>query len=225
MSSDSLFITLQHADSFFPSGATSFSWGLETLCTEKTIKSAADLNTFIEGQLIGRWATCELPALIAAYKAKGDLESVRQFDKELHALSLTKEFREGAQRAGSGLLTTHAKLGTPYAEEYKKMVKDHTAPGQLSVVQGLLWFGVGLTEHQAAVLSGYSFCAAFVSAAIRLGLIGYVDSQMIIKNMHELSSHLISQPLVSIDQLNAYIPETDIAVMRHETADSRLFFN
>ncbi|MDT7849721.1 urease accessory UreF family protein [Methylophilus sp. VKM B-3414] len=225
MSSDSLFITLQHADSFFPSGATSFSWGLETLCNEKTIQSSFDLNTYIEGQLRGRWITCELPGLIAAYRARGDLEAVARVDKELHVLSLTKEFRTGAERAGSGLLTTHAKLGTPHAEEYKKLVKSLKAPGQLSAVQGLLWFGVGLTEHQAAVLSGYSFCSAFVSAAIRLGLIGYVDSQIIIKNMHEISSHLLSQPLVQLEELHSYIPETDIAVMRHETADSRLFFN
>jgi urease accessory protein len=54
MSDHSLFITLQHADSFFPSGATSFSWGLETLCAEGAIQSASDLNTFIEGQLQAR---------------------------------------------------------------------------------------------------------------------------------------------------------------------------
>jgi urease accessory protein len=153
------------------------------------------------------------------------LHIVSQVDKELHALALTREFREGAERAGSGLLSTHAKLGTPKAEEYKHMVKHHQAPGQLSAVQGLLWFGVGLSEHQASVLSGYSFCSAFVSAAIRLGLIGYVDSQIIIKNMHELCAQLIALPLLPVDRLNAYIPETDIAVMRHETADSRLFFN
>lgn len=225
MTDDSLFITLQHADSFFPSGATSFSWGLETLCGEKTITSADELQNFIEGQLRGRWATCELPSLIAAFQAHGDLKKVAAVDKELHALALAQELREGAQRAGAGLLNTHAKLGTSHAELYKKMVKDRTAPGQLSAVQGLLWYGVGLTEYQAAVLSGYSFCTAFVSAAIRLGLIGYVDSQTIIKRMHELISHLISLPLVPMDQLNAYVPETDIAVMRHETADSRLFFN
>lgn len=225
MSNDSLFITLQHADSFFPSGSTSFSWGLETLCRDKTIMSSDDLQSFIEGQLKGRWVSCELPALIAAFKANGDLKKVGDVDKELHALALSQEFREGAQRAGSGLLNTHTKLGTPNADIYRKMVKDRKVPGQLSAVQGLLWYGVGLTEHQAAVLSGYSFCAGFVSAAIRLGLIGYVDSQIIIKRMHELNSRLILLPLVPLDQLNAYVPETDIAVMRHETADSRLFFN
>lgn len=222
---ESLFVTLQHADSFFPSGSTSFSWGLETLCSEQAVKSSADINTFIVGQMRGRWATCELPALLAAHQAQGDLEQVARIDNELQALALSKELREGAQRAGAGLLATHEKLGTPQAANYRRMVRIGEVPGQLSAVQGLLWYEVGLTEHQVGVVSGYSFCAGFVGAAIRMGLIGHIDSQRIIGGLQPLVLQLILQPQIAFEELNAYVPEAEIAVMRHEIANSRMFSN
>ena len=50
---------LQHGDSFFPSGAVSFSWGLETLAEDGRVATAADVAAFLEGQLRWRWATCD----------------------------------------------------------------------------------------------------------------------------------------------------------------------
>ena len=52
-----LFTVLQHWDSFFPGGLTSFSWGLEQLFEERRIADAAGLIRFIEAELRFRWAS------------------------------------------------------------------------------------------------------------------------------------------------------------------------
>ena len=46
---------LQHGDSFFPSGAVSFSWGLEMLKQDDFVTSKDDVENFLINQLAERW--------------------------------------------------------------------------------------------------------------------------------------------------------------------------
>ena len=62
----SLLGALQFADSFFPSGSIAFSWGLETLRTDGEVVSAEQVAQFLEGQLVHRWSTFDVPLLVAA---------------------------------------------------------------------------------------------------------------------------------------------------------------
>ena len=50
---------LQFGDSFFPSGAVSFSLGLETLHADGIVTDAASLEEFLTDQVMERWATAE----------------------------------------------------------------------------------------------------------------------------------------------------------------------
>ena len=43
-----LLTALQYADSFFPSGGSAFSWGLEALCADRQITSADAVRRFLE---------------------------------------------------------------------------------------------------------------------------------------------------------------------------------
>ena len=47
---------LQYGDSFFPSGAVSFSWSLEMLKNDNVITLINGVENFIENQLLERWA-------------------------------------------------------------------------------------------------------------------------------------------------------------------------
>ena len=80
-----LLAALQHGDSFFPGGATAFSWGLETLAGEGRVATAADVRDYVRTQLRGRWATFDRAAMIAAYRAAGDLEKVAAIDRMVEA--------------------------------------------------------------------------------------------------------------------------------------------
>jgi urease accessory protein len=220
-----LLAALQHGDSFFPSGAIPFSWGLETLAAEGALDSAADLRRFIEGQLTARWATCDRPALVAAYRAGDALDEVAGVDSTLDGLALSRELREGGRRAGGALLDVHTSLGTPRAGAYRAMVRGGAAPGQLAAVQGLVWCGVGLSEEAACATSAHVACVGFVGAAIRLGLIGHVDGQGILSELRPVICRLLDEPPVPLDMVSTYVPAAEIAMMRHETSRVRLFAN
>jgi urease accessory protein len=167
-----LLAALQHGDSFFPGGATAFSWGLETLAGEDRIATAEDVRAYVEAQLCGRWATFDRAATIAAYRAAGDLDQVAAIDRLVDAQTLAHELREASRRIGGALLTVHRRLGTPGAEAYAAR---EDAPGHGTAVQGMLWHGAGVSEPAADAMAAHQLCIGLLGAALRLGLIGHVD--------------------------------------------------
>ena len=60
---------LQYGDSFFPSGAVSFSWGLEGLASRGAVETEEDVKGFVVGQLDARWAHFDRAIIVAAHLA------------------------------------------------------------------------------------------------------------------------------------------------------------
>jgi len=217
-----LLAALQHGDSFFPGGATAFSWGLETLAGEDRVANAEDVRGYVETQLRGRWATFDRAATIAAYRAAGDLEQVAAIDRLVEAQTLSREMREASRRIGGALLTVHRRLGTPGADAYAAL---DGAPGHGAAVQGLLWHGAGVPEPAADAMAAHQLCIALLGAALRLGLIGHVEAQAILTDMRPVVAAVLATDPPALDDMGAFVPEAEIAAMRHEIQDSRLFGN
>lgn len=220
-----LLTLLQHGDSFFPSGAVSFSWGIETLGADGKIVAASDVERFVGHQLRGRWATSERPVLCAAHVAGGNLDQVLAADRMMEANSLAHEQREGSKRMGAALLNIHTRLGTAGAADYQARQRAGVAPGHAPAVQGLLWQAVGLDAPGACLMAAHGLSVGLLAAALRLGLIGHVDSQAILTRLHETIEDILRTAAPTLGELHAYAPAADIAMMRHETQDSRLFSN
>jgi urease accessory protein len=216
-----LLTVLQYGDSFFPSGAFASSWGLETLQDEGKVSDRLTLTRFIAGQLRLRWARCDRLALSLVYRAGDALESVAHVDAEVEALSLARDQREASRRAGRALLRVHAQLGTPHAAAYLAWITQGKAYGHVPIIQGLVWRGVGLSEEWASALSGQTQCLAFVSAALRLGMISHIEAQQIQQQLRETLLEVLQSPLPAM--LSSFAPAADIAMMRHETQSVRLF--
>ncbi len=216
---------LQHGDSFFPSGALSFSFGLETLCENAALDSAPALASFLEGQLEQRWATFDRGALAAAHRVAPDCAAIARIDTLLEASTLATELREGSRRSGRALLKVHGALDTAGAAAYGAVVSKGEAPGHVAAVQGLVWRGAGLDLAAAETLSAHTFATGILGAAIRLGLLGHIGAQRILRDIHDLVARLLREPAPDLDDLCASTPEAEIAVMRHETASARLFAN
>ena len=214
---------LQHGDSFFPSGALSFSFGLETLSEDGRVDSAPALASFLEGQLCARWATFDRGALVAAFRAAPDAFAIAEVDGILEASTLATELRQGSRRAGRALLRVHEALGTSGAAAYGAFVAGGEAPGHSAAVQGLVWRGAGLEIEAAEVLSAHTFATGILGAAIRLGLLGHIGAQRILQDTRALVVRLLRDPAPDLEDLCASTPEAEIAVMRHETAATRLF--
>jgi urease accessory protein len=177
------------------------------------------------GQIRHRWATCDRPALVAAYRAAQVVDALPEIDHLLEALTLAVELREGSRRAGAALLAVHDKLGTAGAGEYRRRVRRRETPGNLVVVQGLVFRGVGLPEASAEAAAAHLFCAGLLGAALRLGLIGHVAAQRILSDLRAEIGDVLRQPAAPLASLGAFAPAAEIAVMRHEIQPIRLFAN
>jgi urease accessory protein len=220
-----LLAALQHADSFFPAGGIAFSWGLESLHAEGAVKTQDDVARFVLGQLRHRWATCDRAVLAAAHAAAETPHVLAALDELLEAVTLARELREGSRRAGASLLDVHARLGTPCAADFREAVRAGQALGHLPVAQGCVWRGVGLGLAESEAMAGHTQCVGLVGAALRLGVIGHLAGQEILRSAREALGAVLAQPAPALDDLHATVPATEIASMRHETQAARVFAN
>ena len=216
---------LQLGDSFFPSGAASFSWGLETLRADGLVRGATDVEAFVAGQLGQRWAQFDRPAVLAAFRADGDIDRLCEIDREIDAATLAREAREGARRIGVALLKMHDGLGTSGAAVYRARITTGDAFGQMAAVQGFVGSACGLDEVSTCAMSAYQLGLGIVSAALRIGLLGHVDAQRILQSQRERIAAIAGTVPVAADELHAYSPAAEIAMMRHETGHGRMFAN
>ena len=225
MTDPSFLALLQHGDSFFPGGATSFSWGLEGLCADGIVVDADDVSAFVAGQLSGRWAGFDWPVTRHAFDHADDLDALCGVDARVEAQTLACELRVGSRRAGAALLGVHARLGTPRADAYRRRIARGDALGHLAIVQGMVWRGAGVGRDALGALSAHSLCIGLLGAAVRLGVIGHVDAQRILTRVAEPVAEALDRPACPIEEIAAFAPQTEIASMRHETAEIRLFMN
>lgn len=218
-------LMLQHGDSFFPSGSVAFSYGMETLCADVKVETQSDVQRFLEQHLRYRWASLDRTLLRTAWCAGGNLDIVQSADLTQQRMSIPHESRTGSWRAGRALLSVHERLGTRCALEYSERIDRGSALGHLCVIQGLVWWGVGLSVEQAETLSVHTMCVGMVSAAIRLGVIGHTGAQRLLTDLRALAEDALNTPCVHAEAVRSFTPAADIAMMRHEWQASRVFSN
>lgn len=216
---------LQHADSFFPAGGIAFSWGVETLVGDARVRTQNDLAQCVQAQFALRWNAFDRPFLAAAFDRADDHIALIALDKELEAMMLAREAREGSRRAGASMLLVHEKIQTPGAAAYRLCVVDGKALGHLALVQGLVWRGVGMPREAVESVAAYAFCVSMIGASLRLGVLGHLGGQQILTQMRPFIARLLGAPAVATEQAQAFTPAAEIAMMRHEVQSSRLFAN
>ena len=148
---------LQLGDSFFPSGAASFSWGLETLRADGLLRGTTDVEAFVSGQIAQRWSQFDRPAVLAAFRAHGDMGRLCAIDREIDAATWSREAREGARRIGIALLKVHDSLGTVGAAAYRDRIAAGEAFGQMAAVHGFVGHATGLDAASTCAMSASQF--------------------------------------------------------------------
>lgn len=220
-----LLAALQHGDSFFPAGGIAFSWGIETLVGDSHIGRQDTLAECVAAQLALRWNAFDRPFLVAAYQRTEDHAALEELDRELEAMMLAREARDGSRRAGTSLLLVHERIETPGAAAYRQRLNEGRALGHLAVVQALVWKGVGMSEHAVQSVSAYAFCVGMIGASLRLGVLGHLGGQQILTRMRAHIAELLHTPAIASEHAHTFAPAAEIAMMRHEVQSSRLFAN
>lgn len=221
---ETLLMACQFGDGQFPSGAFGFSWGLEGLVTDALV-GRGDLVPFILGQLEGRWSGFDRVFVAHAHDGAGNQAALCDLDAHVEAYSLASAQREGSRRAGAALLGIHARLGTPGAAEFRKLVSAGRTPGHAAVALGLVLAGAGLALVPALALSGYGFVSGLTTAAIRLGVASHIDMQQAISAARPVIAALAQSPVPPVAEVSSFSPLTEIAMMRHGARSMRLFSN
>jgi urease accessory protein len=216
---------LQFGDSFFPSGAVSFSWGLEGLSDNGVVTSADEVRGFVIGQLRARWAEFDRPVVVAAHRARVDLDEVSAIDAEVEMQSPCAELRSASRRMGEAMLSVFARLGIGEADAYRERAKRGDAFGHLPAMQGYLWGRAGLSDHDAVALSAHTFSTGLLGAGIRLGCLSHIDAQQILIEAREVAVRLAALPVPPTAELSAYAIEAEIAVMQHANNSLKVFAN
>ncbi|MBI6576827.1 urease accessory UreF family protein [Pseudomonas viridiflava] len=238
----SALLAMQQADSFFPTGAVAWSWGLETLKADGHLgpiervpprrrqretrpDRSAEVCGFVEGQLRHRWNSFDRAFLVAAWQSADDLEYLMTLDAQVEALTMAEELRQGSRRVGQALLGVHVALGTPGAARYQQQVLAGETPGHLPVLQGLIWKQLGMQLEHCQLAAAHGLCTGLVSAAVRLGVMGHIDAQRVLTAIQPLITQLLADAAPEPDNASGFTPMAEIAVMRHETQELRLFAN
>lgn len=215
---------LQFADSAFPSGSFGFSNGIEALAAHGRLTDTAEISAALSYLLRHRWACADRIALARAHRSSADLTAVAVVDREFDAASPCAPLRDGSARNGLAYVTSHARLGTSGASDYRVLVLGGQAPGHFPVVQGLLLGRLGLDEQTAIGVSCYTTASGMAQAAVRLGCLGALDAQRAIQQSIKGVRELVTAPPPGSD-FSMFTPFSEIATVGQARADVRLFGN
>jgi urease accessory protein len=212
---------LQLADSAFPSGAVSFSSGLEALAADGLV-GEAEYAEFLLDTLRHRWDPFDRVYLTRSLSAADDAQRCK-VDCDLDASTFIAEARRASRRAGMALLGTWARLGMPAAQDYRALVHAGRGRGHLAVAQGLVYSASGLGRAASEAASCWSLLTGLTGAAIRLGVVGSLSAQAALVHIRPHVAALLAEPMSADRDPHAWTPLQDIAFARHAHAELRLF--
>ena len=221
----SILRAIWQADGTFPSGSFAFSYGVEGVVALRSKLDGTALAELTASIIRQRWMTCDRVALVQAFRATGNLDAIAGIDRNLEASTFGSTMRDGSRRNGGSFLASHARLGEDMALRLRETVRSGVCLGHIAVMQGAVWQAMGLEEMLAQLASAYSVASGVTAAAVRLGAIGALEGQKVLRGCLPLIETLVVQPVPEEAELSSFIPFLEIAAARHARADLRLFVN
>ena len=213
------------ADGTFPSGAFAFSYGVEGIVALRSKLDGTALAELATAIIRRRWSTFDRVALVRAFRAAGDLGAIADIDRDVEASTFGSTMRDGSRRNGGSFLASHARLGEATALRLRDAVSSGVCLGHIAVIQGAVWQAMGLDEKLAQLASAYGVASGVTAAAVRLGAIGALEGQKVLRGCLPLIDTLVAHPVPDDAELSSFMPFLEIAAARHARADLRLFVN
>ena len=223
--------TLQLADSFFPTGAYAHSLGLEEMVALGWVHSAQGVGEYLAELLANGVLPSDGVALLHAHRrAEADhLQEIIEIDCLLHAMKLPEEMRRASTQSGRRFLDESDALLSleevpEVFQEYRKSVISQDAPGNSAVAFAVLAWAAGIEVKLALPAYCHSLVVGLLGAAQRILPLSHTDAQKILRSLHGqiITGHRQIEDMHWRD-MTAFNPLADIASMRHERAEVRMF--
>jgi len=208
----------QLADSAFPSGGFAHSAGLEA-SWQMGMVHADSLPAWIETQ-IAATARGALPFALAAHRAP---EAFLAIDSDCDAFLNNHIANRASRLQGQALGDTAARtLGV--AELTRFRAEARASAMHLPVVFGVVCRSVDISIEQTARLYAFLALRGWISAAVRLGIIGPMEGQTIQLRLLSVAERWAEAALrLSCDEAAQTAPVVDMLLAGHDRLYSRLF--
>ena len=215
---------VQLHDSAFPAGRMVHSHGLEEWLAQRPDADAEAIETAVCGYLLNGYATLDATVTAAAWRDWQSAQSLGELDELMASYKLFDNARTASVSAGRQLSATACDIGIAAQHPYLRAVLAGSTPGHAAVVDGVVQAYLGVTEQLAVLGSLRSLMASMLSAAVRLGRLGPLQSQRIqlrtAATMTQAAASACERPLSELSSLS---PTLEISGMCHEERTSRLF--
>jgi urease accessory protein len=225
MTTTALLALMQLSDSAFPSGSFTHSYGVETLINEKLITGTTGLESFVTSYVTNIVATADARSAYAAAAAT-DLETVLDLARTLYRTKAASELRNACLQTGRRL-TEEASIHieSPLLHAYAQALHADATLGCHPVAFGVVSGALGVEPTDVAAALMLTSANTMLQAAMRLGRISHRDTQATLHRLRPMIDDLTRQVESTgpAAPLLAFQPLQEIASMKHERAEARLF--
>lgn len=206
----------------FPTGAFSYSHGIEAAAADGTVCDAASLRSWIAALVEHGGGRIDADFLCSAYRAvaAGDRPALADANRQGLAYRPSAELALEAAQQGTAFFAT-CRAAWPGG-----LASDWNPKGSVchAVAFGAAAAGAGIARADA--LTGYleAFAANLVSAGLRLGIVGQTDGQRILAALEPVVARTAAAALTRDPaDFGTASFAAELASMAHETQYSRLF--
>ena len=218
---------LQISDAAFPTGSYAHSFGLEEIVRQDQVRDEASLREFLCGHAIPALTHVDLPLVRESRAAAtvGDRRDLIALDQLAAALRVPRELREASLQTGRRRLAILIRLRpTRELEMLDQISRENPLAGHHSIVWGVSCVGIPLREALEAYY--YHSVSCICTAAPKLIRIGQEGTQRVLGACLTQTGPRVAQALaIPREAIGWFDPLLDIASMRHEIADERLFIS
>lgn len=194
----------------FPTGGFAYSHGLEQAVTDGTVRDGAGLAVWLSSILRHGAGRQDAILLAASLRDGADHDALS---------ALARALAPSAER-----LSETMEQGAALARAVSAVTGRDLPARPLPVAMGEAAAPLGLPPAQVIAIYLHAFASNLTSAAVRFVPLGQNEGQGVLAGLHPLITALADQvATLGPDDIVSSVIGADIAAMRHETMDVRIF--
>ena len=203
-----LLVLVQWLSPAFPTGGYAYSHGLETVIAEGE-RTVAGIGAWIAGVVCHGSGQVD-SVLLACMLRGGDAAAL---DATARALAATKE-----------RLAETLEQGTAFARTVSALTGRALPARCLPIAVGEAAAVLDLAANEVIAVYLHAFAANLVACATRFAPLGQTEAQRMLAGLHPLIGLMADRAAsAGLDEIGTAALGADLAAMRHETMDVRIF--
>ncbi|MBS6530121.1 MAG: urease accessory protein UreF [Streptococcus salivarius] len=221
----------QVCDSTFPIGSFNHSFGMENYLSDRRITNGTQFREWLDNYYKSQFLHGEGLLILQTYKAieKGDLNQIKQLDCLISSSLIATETRNGTHLITKQMLRMLVILHKdtiPYLDTYSSWIDKKEILGNPALLFALLSYSKQISADEAFTMYGYSVASTMVQNAVRAVPLGQNDGQIILAGIIQLLEELLTKAKeLDSSYLGANTPGIELAQIKHETQEARLFMS